>query len=649
MLTLFRELVRSKFSLVIIGLLIASLALFGVPDFFGSLLNQNLGNSLTKADSHRLEISDVDRVVDRIIRDDQQKAQAEAEQTGEDVRDTISAQALAQDGSLNQIIDQLSDQNIRIAYVEKLGLMAGQDEIKDLILSNDIFRHEITGEFDRTIYQENLARVGYNRERDYEKALRSDVSLDNVNMGLSSALRPTKGMSDLWALYDDESRNTAYFLYSIEDLPETASRPTEEEVTDFYYERQDILTAPERRQFSIIAVNAQDFEHKVTVTDEEVRNEYEAQIAKYSGPATRTYMLLSFDTVDQARTALGELGGGTDQNSVGGVLSEEFTAVEPKGVSAGSDPYARDVFSSPMGAWVGTIQTLDGKFALVKVTSEIAGEPYAFEDVQEFVRRGLIQSRAKRLYSRSIDDIEDAIGAGFTLEEMADILGSPVYTYPPVDQRGYTEDGLPLINLMMLPGALQEGFQLFENENSPRMDAVTSQFIIRVDRVVAPYVPDLEEIREDLTESLYLQRQSEALDAYTAAAEERIKSGEATITTEAAILNKEVIRPPEAITRATGEQLGYPQQLLGPMFGAALDEPYSVNLQGVQILGVVEAITLPDEAALEANRSVSDANVLVLINRDLRQGFAILASQNVDIQINNPMIQAYLDQYLEQE
>lgn len=646
MLTLFRDLVRSKVALVIIGLLILSLALFGVPDFFGSLLNKNLGTSLMRADSRRLEASDVERFANNVIQNDRRNAQAEAAQTGNEPRQVLTKQDLAASGQLSQMINLLSDMEIRGAYVDKLGVGASKQEIADWIRDVDALQNEITSGFDRERYAQFIQQRGFETERQFEGTLMTELSFDNVRAGLNAALQPPTGMADLWSIFQSETRNIAYFTFSVDDLPEAVERPTDEEILTFYNERQHDLTEPERRQFSVIAITPQDFTHKLTVSDEDVRNEYEAQIFKYSGPASRTYSLLYFDTPEAAQTALGLLVVGEPVEDVGGVLVANLSAVE--GSVAGPD-YQAQIFASPIDLWNGVIEMSDGRYALINVAEEIPGEKQPFEEVEANVRAELIAARAERLFDRSIDDIDDAVGAGFTLEEMADIVGSPVYTYPPVDQRGVTKDGLPIINLMMMQDALSYGFQLYPEETGDRREAPKMHYIMRLDRIVEPTIPSLEDIREDLGEALYIRKQNEALNDCADAALLRIQSRESSITTEAMKLNKEVTRPAEAISRTRGQAQGYSQTALNQIFNAALDQPFIAPLQRGILLGVVEDIQIPQGDELVALRSASDTDVLPSLAADMEQGFSLLAQQNVDVDLNGPMIDAYLEQYQVQE
>ena len=93
MLTVFRNLIRSKVALVLIGLLILSLAVWGITDIF----KPGLGASLVKAGNRTVEVTDVDRYANNFVRSQQNQ--------GNDV----TKQDLVQSGRLDQIINLLAD------------------------------------------------------------------------------------------------------------------------------------------------------------------------------------------------------------------------------------------------------------------------------------------------------------------------------------------------------------------------------------------------------------------------------------------------------------------------------------------------------------------------------------------------------------
>lgn len=644
MLTLFRDFIRSKFALVIIGLLILSLALFGVPDFFGSLFGGNLGNSLAKAGPNRIEVSQVDRAAQEIITNDQIEARRQAEETGTEMRQTITKQDLAENGYLAQLVGQQIDRQTRDAYLNKMGLRVGKTEVLERIRNQSAFQDSF-GKFDRERYGDAIRRAGYSRESEFESVTATNINLANARVGLQVAVEPTDGMSDLWTIYLNESREVRYLSFGPENLPEPVSQPTDQDIADFYESRKTSLLPPERRQFSVLAVTPSDFRHKVNVTDEDVRNEYEARPQTYSYPDQRIYSALEFESPEAALAALEKLNNGDAEDNVGGELTTGLTVIDPRRVANGN-PDARQLFSADIETW----QLGGNGQKLLKVTEQVAGERMPFEEAKSIVRSDLIKSRSERLFEGTYDTIEDARLSGRPLEDLADIIGAPVITYPPVTIRGLTEDGMPMINLITLGNALEEGFTLFEGSVSQRLETPDAQYLIRLDRKIDPTIPPLESVRESIRATILAEREQEALANYSAGIEARLSAGDTDLAQEAEALGVELMSSPdEGISRIAYTQDRFDPRFLNALFDAKPNERFVADLEDRRMIGVVTEISLPDQDALEAARQQSTARLASEIRQDLDISFTLMARKNIKVQENAQMIDAYLNEYLGQE
>ena len=632
MLTLFRHLLRSKIALILIGLLMVSLSVWGITDVF----RPKPGASLAKIGSRSVAAKDVERFADRFVRT--QNAQGRS----------ITKSDLVANGQMDQIINLLSDRSLTAEYLDNLGLEASKKSAADIIRKMDGVRNEISGEFDEDLYKYQLSQMGFTPV-EYENGLKDDLTYELLRNGLTTGLIPPQGLTDLWSTFQSEARNIAFFTMTSDDLPEPVEAVSDEDLLEFYKESESLLEEPERRQFSLIAVNAEDFYHKVEISEDDVRAEYDAQLTRFSSPPTRAFKAIRYNSEADARDALGLLSGGAPIDAVlarGGQLTTDQSMLQSEIPDAA---FAGGVFRAPIELWTGPVPQLDGKYAVVFVENETLGDLIPFDDVKAQVKRELTQSRAERLYSRSFEDIDDAVGGGFPLEEMADIVGSPVYTYPPVDSRGRTKEGMLIRNLALLDDALSYGFGLYPDETSDRRDGGDTQYVIRLDKIVEPSVPALDEIHDELAEVLFERRKNEALTKYVEEASDRIQDGTSSITVEAQALGKTVERPPEAIKRQTGQNQGFSQTALAQIFNSALDEPFTAPLQSGVFFGVIEAIQLPDAASLEALRVTSRSELLPSLNNDFDQGLSIEANQNVDVVLNPALIEAYLSQYKSEE
>lgn len=628
MLTLFRNLLRSKVALVLIGLLIIAMASFGINDIF----TPNLGSSLAAVGNRTVESSDLDREAEFLLN--------RINQNG----GNSTQQDLAQSGQLQGLVYQLANRNIQAEYLERNGIRASDQAVIDVIRQNDIFRSAIHGGFDRTSYINFLNDRGQT-ETEFTQWLQDDLTFLAMSDGLASNVQAPQGLTELLAVFSEERRRIAYIVMQAGDLPEAVDPPSEEELREFYDAQTSIMLQPERRGFSVVAVRPEDFIHQVTISDEELENQYLAQQSRFTSPGTRTYEQFAFADETTARQALGRLLGGEDPQAVVATFNGRQLPIETNLRSAiSSIDLATAVFDTPVDVWNGPIQAANGQWIIVRTTADIPGETTPLEDVADTLRAEITEYKSSRLYADSFDLIDDAVGSGGTIHEIAEMISSPVYTFPPVDERGFTRQGRRVGALLEIEGALELGFQLYPDEMSFREDGGDTQYIIRLDETVASYLPEFEEMRDELYDVVYAQKRQAAVTEYAEAMMERINQG-AFLNAEAQQLNLEVDRPPMAIARSSGPQIGFPPEVMARIFGSELDQAFSIPLQRGYFIGVVEAIEVPQGEQRTAAAAPIRSNLNQMIAGEFEQAVFDVARENVNAQINDAAITTYLEQY----
>lgn len=626
MLTLFRNLVRSKAALVVIGLLILAMAAFGITDIF----TPGLGNGLARVGDRTVEARTIDREMDLQL-------DRINEQTGQ----VFTRQDFTDSGRLTQTISMEVSRLTMSEYLSQQGLRPSERAVREQIRQIPIFRSQINDGFDITNYQSFLANQNI-RESEFVQSIEDQQALDNLSVGFSGALEPPNSLAQLASAYRNEARGIAFIVITQDNLPEIAVEPTEEELREFYSTQQGALLQPERRGFSLIAITPDDFLHRVDISDEEIENEYHAQISRFSAPSTRTYDTLIFPTESAARGALGRLLADEDVD----LVMQQLSGVPaPTEISLRSEiqnsELAETVFGTPLGLWAGPVELIDGRWVLVQVTDETAGAQQPLENVSEILKSELISFKAQQAYLDAFEEIDDAAGSGLTLTELASEVGSPLYTFPPVDNRGVTEDGVQVRMLASIDGLLDYGFDLFPDETSFRQDAGETQFIIRLDETVQGYLPTFEDVREDLVKSYKRQKQVEALRELTDGITSRIDQG-GFLSAEAAELGVEVIRPPQALTRVSAGQSGFQAAAIEQIFAVNLDQSFVLPRNDGIAIGVVESIRMPDSSELNVLASSAKAELAERLASELENAVFAVARETVRTTTNDAQIDAYI-------
>ncbi|MGB1069284.1 MAG: SurA N-terminal domain-containing protein, partial [Henriciella sp.] len=437
MLTIMRQLLRSKAAGFLFVILIVSMAAWGVTDVFGG----SLANKMISAGDRSVSSEQFDATVERQLR----------LMTDDRGRSMLKEQALEQ-GVIDQLLQSQQFSLALSAYGDRIGITVTDDNIKDQILSMDGFL-DSTGLFDPARYDQILRDNGYTPST-FEAAIESELTELRLRQLPAAALFVPDTLAETTALYSAEARSAEWFLLNQSQLPAPPD-PTDADLETLYNEAEASLLEPERRDISLLKIGVDDFTTQADIDDADIRSFYDAyKRERYVGPDTRAYTIYNFETEDLARAALGQIAGGAADAEIAGLsLSSEVTG---RAESIANERLQSQVFSP--GALEQSIHgpVLDnGSWVIVRIERIIEGEAVPYDDVREAIADELAREIAVDLFYESLPRLDDLIGTGASLEAIGQDLGIPVLMYSQIDQRGLNARSQPVT-------AMQESQELLD-------------------------------------------------------------------------------------------------------------------------------------------------------------------------------------------
>jgi peptidyl-prolyl cis-trans isomerase D len=144
--------------------------------------------------------------------------------------------------------------------------------------------------------------------------------------------------------------------------------------------------------------------------------------------------------------------------------------------------------------------------------------------------------------------------------------GLALATVAPVSAQGAGQDGKPVPGLS--EAVLKAAFEGTQGQDSEILEEAPGEyFIVRVDRVVAPAMPPVAEVRPYLARNLMMRKMAEAVRARAEALQARVQKGES-LDAVAASTGAKVVRV-QGISRATAQaQEALGRELLGAAFAS---------------------------------------------------------------------------------
>ncbi len=176
---------------------------------------------------------------------------------------------------------------------EQLGLMVTDDEIDQLIRRDPNFRGA-DDRFDGRIYERALAHEWGLTTVAYEEILRMQLlrfklesAVASVALGMPSvAVERARGMTDLFSVQVVEIPNT---------FAEAEIEITDEELKAFFRTRAPLYRIPEKVAVRYVTFTPADFRDAVEIDEDDVRDHYDANAARFTATTNGVSHQLEFD------------------------------------------------------------------------------------------------------------------------------------------------------------------------------------------------------------------------------------------------------------------------------------------------------------------------------------------------------------------
>lgn len=605
MLTMMREMLRSKFAGLLFGLIIVSMAVWGVTDIFSG----GIGANLAKAGDRAVSVEQLDRRLEAYLRN--------AQQQGGDIvtrEDAVGA------GVVDQLFGLEASRTANLGYASATGAEASVKGVTNSLREIEAFQSELTGEFDLETYRNRLARAQLSPAQ-FEQDLRDDLTLDILGEAAAGAVSVPTILGRMQASYLGEFRTISWVTVPRSALPEV-EEPDEAAVRAFYEEQIDAFREPERRIVDILSLSTEDFLHQVDIPESDVETFYEAtKTTRFAGPQTRVFTEVAFANEASAREALGLIAGGTDPSTLTAPIN--VNRREAMKTDMADAELAEQLFS--LGAQTGSVfgpnQSGD-VWLITRIDDIIPGEPNAFEDVADLIRSEMTAQQAERLYFDAMNKIDDLIGIGMSLEDMGAELGAPLLSFDAVDERGITSNGAVLSGFIRTEGLLDAVFGLAEGERTERFDLDASTLIARLKSIEAASTPEFETVSDRARTALLARQRANALERAGEGIKQRIDAGTSTLDAEAETLGLTVQRPDQGISRRAYD-VGLPAMAVNAVFAGDEGDIVTVpgNTASEVVVVKIEEIERPDEDELNILAPSAAASLEPSLADDLGEAF----------------------------
>ncbi|MBX3479152.1 MAG: SurA N-terminal domain-containing protein [Caulobacter sp.] len=514
MLAALKKFMKSWFAAGILGLLIVCMAFLGFGKF--DPFSAQIGTWVIKAGNREVDGQEFKNAFER--------AKSQLEQQ---YQQKITNEVALQNGFDRQVLEELAQNEALSALLARLGLKASdsliEEEMKAQLMQVPGLFDDITGklnqgDFLRLLSDNNLT------EAEFRKSIADGIVRQQFAGSLTAGLKAPRIYAALQGAYLLEQRDLTYFVVTPASVGKIEP-PTEKEMQDFMKENSARLMRPEFRQISVVRFNSDEYIKDMKADPAEVEKRFNFRKDSLSAPETRSIVQISVKSEKAAAEAADKLKKGEDPAVVAKAAGVEPILYDDKPRSAMFDKVIGDAaFSLPEGGVSGPLKGELG-YAVVKVTGITPGHAATLEDHRAEIEKDVIAAAANNKAYNQAQAYDDAHSQGASFAEAAAKAGVEVVTIGPVSAQGIGIDGTPVKGLSK--ELLDTAFATQAGQESQLVEiSAGDQFAVRVDKVIAPALPPLSEIRGDLTKLLMGRKQAKMMQDRAEALSARVRKGE---------------------------------------------------------------------------------------------------------------------------
>ncbi len=485
MMEFFRKMQNSWFAksiLILTGLSFVSL--FGVAGYVGHV---GKNQPVIKVDDYHITQGEIAHQFD-------QELQLAKNLFGDnvDINDNIRNSMLhgiVQKELLNTIIRKTADdQNVSI----------GDDLVRKVIFSQADFM-DANGNFSKEKLNRILAASGWTEQK-YVDTIKLDIikqilvqnPVDNINVPKVLADNLTKA-----------AKQKKVFKYiKIDPAKVKIDRKiSQDEVEQYYQDFNAEFIEPEQRDADFILLSPVDIANNIHPTEEEIEAYYQENLSHFEVPETREILQMSFDNQETSEKAAQELKSGKDFYAVAKDVAGQSKEDTQLGY-ASKDMLIADmadaVFELNKGEYAGPVKSEMG-WHIMKVVNIKAGSKTSLSQARHQIIADLKKEKSYDEAYNISSNIEDQIGAGQSLEEIAKGMNVRIYSV-----KGLTEDGKVRIppqkyaNLVQTTDFIDTAFSYNSGELSQVVETDEGFMVMRVVKVVDAHPKEIEEVRGEI-------------------------------------------------------------------------------------------------------------------------------------------------------
>lgn len=406
------------------------------------------------------------------------------------------------DNMKNAILQNIVQKDLVNAILQKtsedLNVSISNDLVKKIIYSQAEFM-DANGNFSLDKLRRLLNASGWTEQR-YIDTLRKDIEKQHLVQNPVENINIPAFMNKYLAQLENQKKVFKYIEIRPESL-KVDRQISQEELEQYYQDFAAQFEEPETRNVSFIELSVDKLASKVTPSETDIKNYYNENINQFVIPENRNVLQMVFDNQDDADKAFAALNAGGDFYNVAKQFAKQDKAATQLG-EVSKDMLIADmsdaVFDLKAGDYTNPIKSELG-WHIMKVTNIIPKKETSLAAARNKIIDAIRKEKAYDEAYNAVAEIEDKIGAGATLESIAEEYNARINKVIGLNEEGKSKSAPASHNkLIASTDFIDAAFSYNSGEISQVLEGDNGFTIVRVDSVTDAHPKELSEVKGEI-------------------------------------------------------------------------------------------------------------------------------------------------------
>ncbi len=410
------------------------------------------------------------------------------EDANEEIRSHLM-NAIAQKMVKNAIIDRTA-QKYHVSFRPEL--------VGRIIMSEPAF-HDLSGQFNRDLFRRVLSENNIS-ETEYTHSVERGLAEQILIAWPVKNITVPQALIDAELKIDNKRRTFKYVSVDPNDL-KVERQISQDEIEQYYDDFAPSFIAPETRDLSVIYLSVDDISSQMEISDDEIKAYYDEHVENYETPEKREVLQMMFENEEDANKAYEELQKGRNFYAVADSIAKQTKEETELGIVSENElifEIAEDVFALKKNGYTKPVQMGD-VWQIMKVTNIVPPSKVDYAKASKEIKNEILSEGLYDQMYETVGKIEDELGAGKDLEEIAQTFNAKI-----LKVKGLSDDG----NVQDAPESLKEivrssdfidaAFSYALAEISQTIETDEGLAVLRVDDIVESHQKSLEEVTPEI-------------------------------------------------------------------------------------------------------------------------------------------------------